>query len=606
MARVDPGAVYDGFATVTRGVNSGMPPDLLPRDQFAYGINATFRGFYPRNRPGWTKRTLIFPDVDTQTNFEAAIFQGAAAFQRRKQLIVSTGGRLFNIRVDKWDVTDITTTVANANNRYRAWFAEAEDFMIVQDGQSSPWIYDGASTRRSDTFGINGNREVPVGTAMSYAIGRLWVALPDGRGFVAGDIVGGPSGTLNYNFRDAVLTFTENDVVNEGGAFAVPFNAGEITAMLPVAQIDTSTGQGPLQVFTTSAVFSVNAPSDRTEWKNLIYPIQTFSLIKNGSLSDRSTVSVNGDAWMRSIDGARSFVVARRDFGTWVNTPMSQEVNRALDGDDESLLSFSSACLFDNRLLMTVKPYRSFDHGVAHRGLVALDFAPASFLQNRLSPAWEGVWTGLNILQIVGGTFEGIERCFLFALSDSLTVELWEITKNDSDDFDGADYVPIQWTVEAPAYGFPNAQEVGAVDVIKLYGGQLWVDEIKGTVSFTAEYRADEDPCWHSWHTWSVCAKDETCGSGNCVTPLNLKAQYRKPFNLPTPDSTCDSATGKPNNIGQQFQPRLKITGSCRLKQLRMIARQEQEDVADVCASSEETCAQVTCACENDFAYSIE
>lgn len=602
--RRDPKALYDGFRTCQKGVNSRIPPDLLPRDQFSYAVNTTFRGFFPRNRPGIVRRVLTFA-TGTQTNFEAAVFQGAAAFQRARCLTTSIGGRLFRIGLDSWDVQDITTATPNADNRYRAWFQEIEDFMIVQDGESAPWIYDGANNRRADSMGVNGTKEVPVGSAMGACQGRLWVALQDGRGFVASDLTGDPTGTPQYNFRDAVLKFTANDVINEGGAFAVPLNAGNITAMLPVAQIDTSTGQGPLQVFTPTAVFSINAPTDRTQWKNLRYPIQTISLIKNGSLSDRATVSVNGDAWMRSLDGIRSFVTARRDFGTWVNTPLSEEVIRGIRADDLNLLSYASACLFDNRLLMSVNPYRSWDHGIAHRGLVALDFAPASFLQNRLSPAWEGTWSGLTILQIISGTFEGIERCFIFALSPSLTIQLYEVTHDDDSDYDGTNFVPIQWAIEGGAYGFPNQGGIGGVDVISLSGGNLWADELNGRVTFAAKYRADEDPCWHDWHSWSICANNFTCGSGPCVTPLTLKTQYRKPFNLPAPISDCDPSTGKPVNVGRMFQPRIEITGSCRLKQLRMIARQEDEDVSDVCASSEIQCASVACCEPNDFVMTL-
>ena len=114
---------------------------------------------------------------------------------------------------------------------------------------------------------------------------------------------------------------------------SVPINAGTINALRPVAQVDTSTGQGPTQVFTTSGVFSLNAPTERSAWATVNFPLGTVSMVQAGSLSDRATVNVNGDIWFRALDGIRSFMVARRDFSSsWVNAPMSRELSRVIDG----------------------------------------------------------------------------------------------------------------------------------------------------------------------------------------------------------------------------------------------------------------------------------
>jgi hypothetical protein len=105
--------------------------------------------------------------------------------------------------------------------------------LVVQDGQAAPWIYDGGLNRRSDTLGIGGTREVPVGTAMAYSQGRMVVALPEGTSFVIGDIVGGPSGTYGYDFKDALLKFTENDIIGQGGSFTIPRTLGTLRPSRP-------------------------------------------------------------------------------------------------------------------------------------------------------------------------------------------------------------------------------------------------------------------------------------------------------------------------------------------------------------------------------------
>lgn len=607
MSRVDPGILYDGFRQVVLGVNSGIPPTLLPADQFSWAVNTTFRNYVPETRPGWIKRNLNFDnssgivDANLQNNFEDYIFHGAAAFERMNNLIVAVGGLLFRIDIDSWQVQDISTSSPTNNPQlYRSWFCEAEDFMIIQDGQSAPIIFDGGSSRRSDTLGISGTKEIPVGKAMCYSQGRLVVALPDGRQFVVGDIVGGPSGTAAYNYRDAVLKFTENDVINEGGAFSLPMTAGELTAFRPVAQVDTSTGQGPTQVFTTTATFSLNTPVDRTIWKNLDFPIGTVSNPQGGSMSDRATVNVNGDLWTRAFDGIRSFVVARRDFGTWVNTPQSREETRALGLDEQALLGYSSAALFDNRLLTTIQPYRNFEHGVAHRGLAVLDFSPVSFLGQTARPVWEGMWTGLQILQILSCSFNNTERCFVFALNASNQIELWELTKDRIHDFNGTSDVKIKWSIDTNSFDFLDEGK----DLKRLRKGYVWFSDIAGAVLITAYYRSNDDPCWHLWHDWSVCATVETCGTGNCLTPKNLHPQYRRPNILPEPNGACDTVLEVPDNVGEEFQVRFEFEGHCQLHKFLIAASNEQQDVNSLCPT-DESCRQLACCPPDDIAYSI-
>jgi len=612
--RYDGNLLTDGFSVITRGINSGLAPVSLGRDQLAFATNTTFRNGYATHRPGWYKRVLVFnddEDVDLRDHFEDNIFQGASAFERRNQLVAMIGGRLFRITIDNWDVMDVSTADLNPSNRYRAWFAEAEDFLICQDGQSAPWLYDGATAVRSDTFGASGARQVPAGQAMVYSGGRLVTTLADPTQFVVGDIVGGDSGSAAYNYRDAVLYFTENDIVSGGGAFSTPINAGPINALRPVAQVDTSTGQGPTQVFTTNGIFSLNAPTNRALWGATDFPLGTVSMVQAGALSDRATVNVNGDIWFRALDGIRSFIVARRDFSSWVNAPMSREMARVIDRDDRNLLGYSSGALFDNRLLMTVAPYRNWGHGIVHRGLAVMDFAPLSFMTTRVNPVWEGAWCGVQILQILTGTFNGIERCFIFALSDEDKIELWEVTRDKiADNIDGEN-VPIEWTLETGAFTFPR-QPTGYIgpgsELQSLDGGELLVDSFtNGTTEFVMQYRPDQDPCWQDWHSWSVCATSELCGvegSQACVTPLNYRPQYRKPFRLPVPGYGCDEAVNKTLNVGREFQVRFDITGTARIKLFEAHAHDLQEDINDLCAPNE-TCKSVSCCDPDPLSYVI-
>lgn len=295
---------------------------------------------------------------------------------------------------------------------------QAENYAIVLAGQQKTIIYDGANARQS------GVKELPPAVLGLYAWGRIWLTLNDRRTFIASDIVYGPSGTAQNGFRDSIIKVTENDFLNEGGLFGVPNNAGPITSMFALATQDTSLGIGPILIGTTNSIISCNAPVDRTTWKNLTYPIQTISLLDEGPQGPLAVSSVNGDAWYRGLSAIRSFIVARRDINVWGNTPVSREVSPVLDLDSKDLLPHASMMYFDNRLYCTVAPYVNVN-GVAHRGLVVVNYDLVSDLRQKLPAAWEGVVSGLQFLQIVKGRVNNTERGFAFALNGT-SIEIWE------------------------------------------------------------------------------------------------------------------------------------------------------------------------------------
>ena len=237
-SRNDPKGAYAGLTSVLKGVHSSTAPIALPPDQLAWANNIECRSDFMRPRAGWVKHPLTFtgnyettPPIlpsDVRAAFEGEIFEGAIVFERYSQIVTMIGGHLFAIDPAFWTVRDVTPLSstsplaydANASNRYRAWFCEAENWVIAQDGDSIPWIYDGTSAVRSDTLGLGGKPQVPIGKAMCYAQGRLHVAYASGRAFVIGDIVGGDSGTAAYDFRTACSISPRMTLSMAGGALA--------------------------------------------------------------------------------------------------------------------------------------------------------------------------------------------------------------------------------------------------------------------------------------------------------------------------------------------------------------------------------------------------
>ena len=409
--------------------------------------------------------------------------------------------------------------------------------------------------------------ELPAGRMGAYGMGRVWMSLIDAKQFVAGDINGGPSGTFGNNYRDAVLHVSENTFLAGGGYFSTPGSHGDIRAMIFTTTLDVSMGQGPLLVCTPTHVFSCFAPVDRTTWALVTNPILTESLIANSAESQWSTVNANSDVIFRAVDGIRSFIQGRRDFETYGNVPISTEMDRVLSLDVEALLLYGSAIVFDNRLLMTVGPSPVPEHGVFHNGLVALNFDPLSNLRGKAPSVYDGLWTGMNVLQLLVGRFEASERAFAFTYNLAPAgIELFELLPTPTDVFSTTNWptkdeimdngqIPIVWAIESPVLF--HQKESAIQQFHRWLDSEIQIDNLVGSVDFAAFYKPDQYPCWIPWFTWSECAgRDSTLS----------KPQFRPRMGLGEPSPLpCDVSTNRPFREFYTVQVKLIVQGHCRL-----------------------------------------
>jgi hypothetical protein len=409
-------------------------------------------------------------------------------------------------------------------------------------------------------------RQFPIGRMGCYGRGRVWMCLQNGKDYIAGDIVGGPSGTKALNFRDAVLNITENDFLVGGGTFTVPGSIGDIRAMIFTAQIDTNLGQGPLMIFTPTHVFSNNAPVDRLTWQTLTNPIQTEAAIGNGGLGQYSTFLVNSDTISRALDGIRSLILASQDFNQWVRTPISHEIEKVLRNDNQALLPHGTGLFFDNRTLMSASPVATATQGVYHQALISLNDDLISTVREKQPPAYDGAWPGMNIFQMMTGEFSLVQRCYQFCFNTVLqTLELWEHMPEAAGDVENnpAPLVgdngtqAIEWWFSTGSMGFGD-KNPGQRSFKQLFNGEIMVDKLVGRVDFQAFYKPDQYPCWVPWHQWSECATAPTVDS-----PTN-KPQFRPRMGLGTPTAVdCDRSTNRPLREGYTFQFKLVIKGQC-------------------------------------------
>jgi hypothetical protein len=619
-----PRAFMDRIDVTSMGVHSGLTVTLLPREQLAMGVNVANRGGHAHTRPPIRKMALTYAG-GTQALATEALFQGAAfyaSFDNDPSCIVaSIGGRLFryvvtnqNVAVDEITpyLSDGVTRDVNDPTAPVAWLAQGQDFLVVNNGQALPYFFDGAGVRRSQ--GPAGS-ELPAGRQLHYVNGRFVEVLPDGVSYIAGDLVySRVSGTPAYNYRDSILKTTENESILAGAAFAVPLSAGPITALFSVAIPDTSLGQGPLQVATAEGVFSVNLPLNAVEWTTTQQPSQVVALPNGGPVGQNAVVTVNGDAWYRAGDGLRSFVVARRDFNTWVQTPLSFELDRVLPYDSQVWLPYASAVNFDNRLLCTCSPVKVLGRGTVHRGLVALDFNNVSSITVRSQPSYDGVWTGLPVLQVLKGKVGGVERCFIFALDAADKITLYELGREGGGwfDYNGEADVPIQSWIESGALFGRESDSARLTQALKkLSTGDVFLEHLigpqsvtpPGTVSFNVQFRSDAYPCWQDWHEFTACAPSCYTPEG-CAQPVQVREQYVTALRMPEVPDVCNDRTTRMHRSGYYFQVKFSWTGHAELHGFNFYATEVPAQRRLACEAG--VCEVLACCEDSLFTYSIE
>lgn len=448
--------------------------------------------------------------------------------------------------------------------------------------------------------------ELPAGRMGSYGMGRNWMCLVDGISYIAGDIVGGASGTQAYQNRDSVLKMTENTFLAGGGTFRLPGAGDQITAMEFPPILDKSLGQGELQVSTGVFCFSNNSPVDRTVWEDTTSPLQTLSLKDNGPLAQNSTVLINSDMFFRSYVGWASLIQARRDFNNeWGNKGISNEMQRPMQQDNKSLLPFGSAESFDNRFLGTCGP-NTLGAGTFHTGITSLNLDLISSLRGSIPPAWEGTWTGINALQVLAGRVNGSNRAFAFTYNINTTkIELYEqlseSAANQAQIYKDNDSTSILWLFETPVLF--NKDIKSQTDLCELIDGQIYLSNITDTVNVKVYYRPDFYPCWTLWHEFDVCADDD-----NSTGDGNKQPGYRMRIGLGSPSvKDCEPGNNRPLRIGYFHQFRIEFTGYCIFKGLFVRANSSQVPVFAPVECDTEPCQLIDCMIPDDLQiYSLQ
>lgn len=460
---------------------------------------------------------------------------------------------------------------------------------------------------------------------MASGWGRLWVAR--GSEFVAGDIDNGGNG---------IITFSEQNFLSEGGAFRLPTFMGQINGMAFIPLQDTATGQGQLLIGGDFGVGSFAGGLPRALW--IDSQVQNVALLDIGWVGQDANALLNGDIFYRSYDGIRSYRMARAQQGINGNTPQSQEIQQYVSTDTQQYLKYGSGVYFDGRILMTTSPQWRGTY-CYHKGLVVLDSTPESNIQGKAPPIWEGLWTGLNIVQITKGIFGKEERCFALVreIDDTIygrvnAVDGNEITVQNPDDFEegktyfiqnsgyykitditgsvltletirsfdsirvgssitGGEYNQI-WEIskDSPFDILGNEKKriqsklwtrsfthSGPFTLKSLALGQFWVDKVIGTVNWNVSYRPNQYPCFFEWKSGQICAEYESCEE-TCPTAMTRHPGYKTDIRMGPPTPQCLEVGENQSDKGYEFQWLIEWEGHMRIRGARELTTEVPED----------------------------
>lgn len=539
------GWLADTQATVIDGMNRGREPELLSEQQAHYLRNVSIRGGRVRSRPRIVKRMTM----------PVGLMQGAKVFEAAGKVIASINGKIFEVDTNAWTSTELSgwlhpsenslSTEAknqlrdsrrNSPKQPRVWMCETSGSIVIQDNQSKPFLYDGATMRRA------GANEVPVGSAMAFGNGRLAVAVNAGYDVRIGDI--------RQPEHQSELKFTETYNLTGGGdfSFASPVRA---LAVLPV--VDTGSGQGVQIVGCDNSVYTLKTQiTQRDLWsevgfQNVLFPTRGIS-------GANAVVAVNQDLYFRSSDGLRSVRTSTADYNAPGLAPLSVEVRHRFDYDTPSLLEDASVVYFDNRVLCTHSPF-IYGPRALYQGLIAFNFDSMSGRGDKTPPAFDGEWDcGIIIAQIFTGKLRGTDRCFILGRDLAGVNGLWELLPETAVQ---AGDEPNQAFESRMLFG----DSPGTLKNIRRCDVQF--SDIRGGLNVRVFFRPAKYPYWVKWDQFTV--SNPPTQSWGRVTP-----QHRTLLSTRTAPEYVDPTTGRLIACSTGFQVRVEWDGFARLDYLQL------------------------------------
>lgn len=544
------------------GMNQASPPVLLSPQQVSELVNARVHQSSIRSRPGF-----VLHDIPESSGLN---FQGACYYNPSQgisqqvlgsddsMIVFAAGGRKFSLRISNGEPESSTITVLDmtgpeaSNPAYHTvWMAQAENYLIAQDGNGPTWIWDGV-TEPFFSAGYNTQQKdesmlANGASLVSYVHGRI-VQVVNGRQVLVGDIIHREDLSSARN----ILNMTEQVYWATGSFFSPPSSLGRVVAIATLPLRNTTHGHGDLILHCEEGIFSLDVS---------LYPREKWieqSISKHLSLdasaagpyaitlydSDQIFMTKNGVHSLRSAAAVNTIGNPQRT--------LSEGVSQYIERENFELLRFASVSksVQANRLFATTDHIIFNSEHRGGRGILTMNFRP---VPSQEISCWEGLWTlppeGFLINQIVSGTFAGKERVLAFVTGQDSILRLAEFSSSLHNDIlpDGSEK-PIRWqaVTRADTMG-DETSEKRITDAIAIIKG------IIGDVSIKSYIRTDQS----EWRLYShACFK----GASECM-PGSAPSREAT-FRMGAPPSGVDA--------GRWAQFLFKIEGACSIDSVRV------------------------------------
>jgi len=521
---------------------------------------------------------LVTADINLSWTVNA---QGAVS----NEIQVQYDNNLFTtIATVNINVTGYTYAVAASNTLYSFQVRS-----VYPDGSATPWSNIATTSVTNSTktaeqltnvYRLNpASLQMPIGTIMAYAYGRVAVSTAENNIYLS-DIIYGNGFTTTSNTQN----FTEQTYWAEGGSFTPPSNLGLITGMRVMPSLNINVrGQGELVVFCENGSFTLDVSQNRSTWQAL--NIQKVSLIGRGCRSPWSITGVNNDVYFRSDDGWAFYNNAQVDFYSALSfRKISREVQPYVNYDTPWLRQFESAMFFDNRLIATVSPFTvanaNPNYGLHRpsRAMIVLDVE----MESRISPdasmptRWNGLWEGPQPTQLLTAQINGVQRGFCFSFDADGVNRLYELQNSSVLAVGFDDYSQVYGSVPIKSYfttkRFDFVPNPGASKFIRkqLVSGEAWISNLNQRVTIQMSYLPDSYPFFTQLgNTISIATNQCTPLQVGCSPEISL-ARYSQ-VKFPSPDiNDCQSSNQIILQEGAEFQIKIDIQGACIVDRVRI------------------------------------
>jgi hypothetical protein len=457
------------------------------------------------------------------------------------------------------------------------------------DGSSTPWSNVATTTVKTATktpaqpnnaFRLNpAAQQMPIGTIMAYAYGRVAVSTAQNNIYVS-DIIYGNGFTNTANTQN----FTEQTYWAEGGSFTPPANLGLITGMRVMPSLNINVrGQGELVIFCENGSFTLDLSQNRSTWQQS--NIQKVSLIGRGCRSPWSITGVNNDVYFRSDDGWAFYNNAQVDFYQALSfKKISREVQPWVNYDTPWLRQFESAMFFDNRLIATVSPFtvanKNSSYGLHRpsRAMIVLDVEQTSRTEAdaALPTRWNGLWEGPQPTQLLTAQINGVQRGFCFSFDADGINRLYELQNSSVLATGIDDYSQVYGSVPIKSFfitkRFDFTPNPGASKFVRkqLVGGEMWVSNLKEQITTSCDFRPDSYACFNTLLDPIKVGLNECIPIvSNCIPTVSQPRYQQIRFSSPDIDK-CESFNEIPLQEGSEFQVKINLEGSCIVDRVRL------------------------------------